>query len=67
MKEQQNRTSRINEQVPLAEIWTELARRLNIRFGKIQVSIHDGKPAKYANIDIRVNTDSELESSPKHS
>ena len=53
------------EQVATAEIWVELARRLNVRFGKIQMSIHEGKPSKFANVDIRVSTDSDLEVSAK--
>ena len=53
------------EQIGTAEIWAELARRLNVQFGKIQMSIHEGKPSKYANIDIRVNTESDLETFAK--
>ena len=53
------------EQVATAEIWMELARRLNVRFGKIQMSIHEGKPSKFANVDIRVSTDSDSEISAK--
>ena len=49
------------EQIGTSDLWSELARRMNIQFGKIQMSIHDGKPSKFANIDIRVNTDVELE------
>ncbi len=45
------------EQIGTVELWMELARRLNVRFGKIQMAIHDGRPSKYANLDIRVSTD----------
>jgi hypothetical protein len=52
----------IGDHVTLTQLWTELARRLNIRFGKIQMAIHDGIPSKYAVVDIRVNTELEPES-----
>lgn len=32
------------------EIWMELAKRLGVKFGKIQMAIHDGKPSKYATL-----------------
>jgi hypothetical protein len=45
------------EQIGTKDLWIELARRLNVRFGKIQMAIHDGRPSRYANLDIRVSTD----------
>ena len=53
--------AKLFEQIGTSEIWKELARRLNVQFGKIQMSIHEGQPSKYANIDIRVSTTAELE------
>jgi hypothetical protein len=47
--------------IATSEIWIELAKRLNVRFGKIQMAIHEGRPSKYANVDIRVTTDSSEE------
>lgn len=47
----------ILERVATAELWCELAKRLGIKFGKIQMAIHDGRPSKYATIDMRVCTD----------
>jgi hypothetical protein len=57
--------AKIFEQIGTSEIWKELARRLNVQFGKIQMSIHEGQPSKYANIDIRVSTTADLEMSTK--
>ena len=45
------------EQIGTKDLWIELARRLNVRFGKIQMAIHEGRPSRYANLDIRVSTD----------
>jgi hypothetical protein len=45
------------ERVATSELLTELARRFNVRFGKIQMAIHDGRPSKYATIDMKVSTD----------
>jgi hypothetical protein len=53
------------EQIGTIDLWVELARRLNVRFGKIQMAIHDGRPSKYANLDIRVSTDEASESLEK--
>ena len=47
------------EQIGTTELWSELARRMNIRFGKIQMAIHNGKPSKFAQIDIQVSTETE--------
>ena len=44
-----------------SDLWGEIAKRLNVRFGKIQMMIHEGKPTKYANIDMRVATETENE------
>jgi hypothetical protein len=51
--------ARILEDIKTTELWGELARRLGVRFGKIQVAIHDGRPSKYATIDMRVSTEEE--------
>ena len=53
------------EQVATSELWIEIARRFNVKFGKIQVAIHEGRPSKFANIDIRVNTAPDLEAQTK--
>jgi hypothetical protein len=52
-----NRLREILERMTTAELWIELARRLNLRFGKIQMAIHDGRPSKYATVDMRISTD----------
>ena len=52
-----NRFREMLERMTTAELWIELARRLNLRFGKIQMAIHDGRPSKYATIDMRISTD----------
>ena len=49
------------ECIGTTELWVEVAKRLNVKFGKIQMAIHDGRPSKYANLDIRVSTDEETE------
>ena len=52
-----NHLKKILEQIGTKDLWIELARRLNVRFGKIQMAIHEGRPSRYANLDIRVSTD----------
>jgi hypothetical protein len=48
-------------QFETTDIWIELARRFNVRFGKIQMAIHEGKPSKYANVDMRIDTDEKFD------
>lgn len=43
--------------VCLADLWNEIGKRLNIGFGKIQMSFHNGKPSTYANLDLKIKTD----------
>jgi hypothetical protein len=45
--------------VATSELWLELAKRLGVRFGKIQMAVHDWKPSKYATVDMKVSTDDE--------
>ena len=47
--------------VPTPELWIELAKRFGIRFGKIQMAIHEGKPSKYAQVDMKISTDGKKE------
>lgn len=42
------------KQIPIAELWIEIARRFNVNFGKIQMTFHDGKPSRYAMIGSSV-------------
>jgi hypothetical protein len=41
----------------ISDLWAEIGRRLNLKFGKVQMSFHNGKPSDYANLDMRVKTD----------
>ena len=41
----------------LSELWNEIGRRLNIKFGRVQMAFHNGKPSTYANIDLKIKTD----------
>ena len=47
--------------VALSDLWTEIGRRLNLKFGKVQMSYHNGKPSQYANVDLKIKTDTEEE------
>ena len=49
------------EKTTTSELWMELAKRLGVRFGKIQIAIHDGRPSKYATVDMKVSTDDKSE------
>ncbi len=49
--------SQILEDIKTSELWTELAKRLGVQFGKIQMAIHEGRPSKYATIDMKVSTE----------
>lgn len=40
--------------VKTKELCVEIARRFNIRFGKVHLVFHDGRPSKYADVDVRV-------------
>lgn len=43
--------------ISLIELWNEIGKRLNLKFGKIQMSFHNGRPSPYANVDMKVKTD----------
>ena len=45
------------EDIATSDLWKEIAKRFNIRFGKIQMSIHDGRPSKFANVDLKFDTE----------
>jgi hypothetical protein len=47
--------------IALSDLWTEIGRRLNLKFGKVQMSYHNGKPSQYANVDLKIKTDTEEE------
>ena len=48
---------KIIEDITTSDLWKEIARRFNVRFGKIQMSIHDGRPSKFANVDLKFDTE----------
>ena len=62
MKEVKEQTN-ILKRIQTAELWKEIARRLNVKFGKIQMAIHGGNPAQYASLDLRVPMDDVQEDS----
>lgn len=41
------------------DLWTEIGKRLNLQFGKVQMSYHNGKPSAYANVDLKIKTEME--------
>ena len=43
--------------VTTSDLWVELANRLGVKFGRIQMAIHDGRPSKYVTLDMKVSTD----------
>jgi hypothetical protein len=43
--------------ITLSDLWSEIARRLNLKFGSIQMSFHNGKPSAYTNVDLKIKTD----------
>jgi len=47
--------------IALTDLWAEIGRRLNLKFGKVQMSYHNGKPSQYANVDLKIKTDTEEE------
>lgn len=47
--------------IALSELWAEIGRRLNLKFGKVQMSYHNGKPSQYANVDLKIKTETEEE------
>ncbi len=49
--------------ITLSDLWSEIARRLNLKFGSIQMSFHNGKPSAYTNLDLKIKTDDETDSS----
>lgn len=42
--------------IPNEELWLEIVRRLGVKFGKIQMIIHAGKPSRFASIESRIET-----------
>ena len=49
--------SKLLEDITTSDLWKEIARRFNVRFGKIQMSIHDGRPSKFASVDLKLDTE----------
>lgn len=47
--------------ITLSELWAEIGKRLNLKFGKVQMSFHNGKPSPYANVDLKIKTEPEEE------
>jgi hypothetical protein len=47
--------------ITLSDLWAEIGRRLNLKFGKVQMSYHNGKPSQYANVDLKIKTETEEE------
>lgn len=45
--------------ISLSDLWAEIGRRLNLKFGKVQMTYHNGKPSPYANVDIKIKTETE--------
>ena len=43
--------------VSTKSLWTELARRLKVKYGKIQMSFHKGEPSNFTQLDITVPTE----------
>jgi hypothetical protein len=43
------------DHVTLRELWSEIGRRLNIAYGKIQMTFHGGKPTNFIDIDQRID------------
>lgn len=47
--------------IALSDLWAEIGRRLNLKFGKVQMSYHNGKPSQYANVDLKIKIETEEE------
>lgn len=47
--------------VPTQLLWAEIARRLKLTYGRIQMSFHDGKPSRFATITQSVTTDKSID------
>ncbi|MGE4232064.1 MAG: hypothetical protein AB7F43_01935 [Bacteriovoracia bacterium] len=47
------------KKVSTLELWMELARRFDIRYGKVQMVFHAGKPSKYMDVDTRLDLEQE--------
>ncbi len=45
--------------ISLSDLWAEIGRRLNLKFGKVQMTYHNGKPSPYANVDLKIKTETE--------
>lgn len=41
------------------DLLAEIARRLNMKYGKLQVIVHAGKPSKYVECDTRFDLEQE--------
>lgn len=49
----------ILKRVQTLDLWAELGRRFNVKYGKIQMAFHGGKPSTYADVDLRVSIEQE--------
>jgi hypothetical protein len=43
-------------EISTGDLWAEIARRLNITYGKVQMTFHDGRPSEYTHLDIKIQT-----------
>lgn len=43
------------DRLTTAEICSELGNRFKVRYGKIQITFHEGRPAEFVEIDLRAS------------
>jgi len=41
--------------IATVDLWAELGRRFDVKFGKIKLAFHGGRPSGVAELDIRVS------------
>ena len=47
--------------IKTVDLWAELGRRFNVKYGKIQMAFHGGRPSDCAALEMSVNVNDEIE------
>ena len=55
------------ETITTMDLWAELGRRFNVKYGKIQMAFHGGRPSDCTSLEMRVSLGDEVETKAKRS
>ena len=47
------KTVRGLQEITVQDLWAEIARRYNVRFGRIEKVFHEGRPGEYTTVELK--------------